>query len=228
MVGIKRQVSFFGPALLRAMGVDHFASRTHRVPPEVEPFHAITISRLAHSLKVEGRSIIHMEFGQPSTGAPHAAIAKAHAVLDADGMGYWESPALKARIARRYATDHGIDVHPDRILLTTGASPGLVLALSSLFEPGDRIALARPNYVSYRNTLRALHLTPVETPCGATRGSSFPPRRLPRSIRPPPASSSPARQTPPARSFRRRSFAPSPSSAKPATSASSRTRSTTA
>ena len=64
---------------------------------DVEPFHAISISRLAHDLKAQGRSIIHMEFGQPSTGAPRAAIARAHQVLDTDAMGYWESTALKAR-----------------------------------------------------------------------------------------------------------------------------------
>ena len=45
---------------------------------EIDPFHAISVSRLAHELKAEGRSIIHMEFGQPSTGAPDAAIAEAH------------------------------------------------------------------------------------------------------------------------------------------------------
>ena len=48
-------------------------------------------------MKAEGRSIIHMEFGQPSTGAPAAAIARAHQVLDADAMGYWESPDLRVR-----------------------------------------------------------------------------------------------------------------------------------
>jgi aspartate/methionine/tyrosine aminotransferase len=51
------------------------------MPAELEPFHAIAISSLAHALKAEGRSIIHMEFGQPSTGAPAAAIAAAHKVL---------------------------------------------------------------------------------------------------------------------------------------------------
>ena len=136
------------------------------MPSDVAPFHAIAISRLAHALKAEGRSIIHMEFGQPSTGAPRSAVRIAHEILDTDGMGYWESPALKARIARRYADDHGLAIDPERILLTCGASPALVLALASLFEPGDRIALARPNYVSYRNTLRALHLQPVEIACG--------------------------------------------------------------
>jgi aspartate/methionine/tyrosine aminotransferase len=133
---------------------------------QIEPFHAIAISRLAHQLKGEGRSIIHMEFGQPSTGAPKAAIARAHAVLDSDGMGYWESPALRARLARHYAETYGVEVEDGRIVLTCGASPALVLALLAAFSPGDRVALARPGYVAYRNTLTALRMTPVEIPCG--------------------------------------------------------------
>jgi aspartate/methionine/tyrosine aminotransferase len=132
----------------------------------IAPFHAIDISRLAHKMAVEGRSVIHMEFGQPSTGAPKAAIAVAHTVLDADAMGYWESPALKARIARHYREHYAVAVDPDHILLTCGASPALVLALTSAFAPGARIALARPGYVAYRNTLAALHMTPVEIGCG--------------------------------------------------------------
>jgi aspartate/methionine/tyrosine aminotransferase len=132
---------------------------------DVEPFHAIAISRLAHDLKAQGRSIIHMEFGQPSTGAPSAAIARAHEVLDTDGMGYWESTALKARLARHYRDMYGVEVDAEQFIFTCGASPALVLALSSSFSPGDRVALARPGYVAYRNTLRALHLVPVEIPC---------------------------------------------------------------
>jgi len=134
---------------------------------QIDPFQAIGVSRLAHQLKSEGRSIIHMEFGQPSTGAPRAAIAAAHRVLDTDGMGYWESPALKARIARHYAETYGLEVEPDRLVLTCGASPALVLALASTFDAGDRVALARPGYVAYRNTLKALHMQPVEIACGA-------------------------------------------------------------
>lgn len=133
---------------------------------EIDPFLAINISRLAHKLKGEGRSIIHMEFGQPSTGAPRAAIETAHRVLDSDGMGYWESPALRARIARHYENHYGVLVEPERIIITCGASPALVLALTSAFGAGDRVALARPGYVAYRNTLKALHLVPVEIPCG--------------------------------------------------------------
>lgn len=134
---------------------------------QVEPFQAIAISRLAHELESAGRSIIHMEFGQPSTGAPRAAIEAAHHVLDTSTLGYWESPTLKARIARHYGETYGVSVSAEQIVLTCGASPALLLALISTFEPGDRVALARPGYVAYRNTLRALKMVPVELECGA-------------------------------------------------------------
>ena len=133
---------------------------------EISPFHAIAISREAHALEAQGRSILHMEFGQPSTGAPAEAIAVAHEVLDTDPMGYWESQKLKERIARLYADRHGVAVDPEQVLLTCGASPGLVLALTCLFAPGARVSTARPGYVAYRNTLRALYLEPVEVACG--------------------------------------------------------------
>jgi aspartate/methionine/tyrosine aminotransferase len=61
---------------------------------------------------------------------------------------------------------YGVAVEAEQFVLTCGASPALTLALSSTFSPGDRIALARPGYVAYRNTLRALHMQPVEIACG--------------------------------------------------------------
>ncbi|NHN89100.1 aminotransferase class I/II-fold pyridoxal phosphate-dependent enzyme [Acetobacter conturbans] len=136
--------------------------------PQIDPFHTISLSTVAHRLASEGRSIIHMEFGQPSTGAPEAAIARAHHVLDTDPMGYWESQPLRERIARHYMEQYGVTVSPERIVLTSGASPALLLALTSCFIPGARVALARPGYVAYRNTLRTLHMEPVEIVCGET------------------------------------------------------------
>jgi aspartate/methionine/tyrosine aminotransferase len=132
----------------------------------VDPFFAISISRLAHRMKAAGEPVIHMEFGQPSTGAPAAAVARAQEVLAADGMGYWESPALKQRIADYYRDTHGVAVDAEQVILTCGASPAFVLALTCAFAPGARVALARPGYVAYRNTLRALHMVPVEIGCG--------------------------------------------------------------
>lgn len=133
---------------------------------DIAPFQAIAISRRAHELKAAGQRILHMEFGQPSTGAPKGAIAAAHHVLDSEAMGYWESLPLKERICRHYREGFGVDLSPRRMVITCGASPALVLALSTAFNPGDRIAMARPGYVAYRNTVRALNLEPVEIACG--------------------------------------------------------------
>ena len=134
-------------------------------PDPVEPFHAITLSRLARRLEAAGRHIIHMEFGQPSSGAPAAAIARAADVLANDPGSYWESEPLKARIAALYQTRHGVHVAPERIVLSCGASPALVLALTSAFRPGDVIAMARPGYVAYRNNCHALGMTVQEIAC---------------------------------------------------------------
>src|SRR3546814_1641039 len=108
-----------------------------------------------------------MEFGQPSTGAPAAAIDAARRALDSDRMGYWESAALQERLARLYRERYGIETGAGQFLLTCGASPALLMALSIGFEAGDRIAMARPGYVPYRNPVRALGMLPVEIPSGA-------------------------------------------------------------
>ena len=135
---------------------------------EVDPFHAISIGRLAYDLAEQGRDVVHMEYGQPSTGAPVEAIAAAHQALDSDPGGYWESTALKQRIARHYDEAYGVLVDEEQVILTCGASPALVLALSCLFRPGARVVMARPGYVAYRNTLKAMYLEPVEVACGPT------------------------------------------------------------
>lgn len=137
-------------------------------PADVEPFHAMALSRAAHRIEASGRPVFHMEFGQPSTGAPPRAIAAAHARLDSEPGGYWESQALRERIAALYAERHGLTIAADRILLTCGASPALTLAIAGLFSPGDSIAFVRPGYVAYRNAIKALGRVPVEIAADAS------------------------------------------------------------
>ncbi len=136
----------------------------------VEPFHAIAIAQLAYKRAASGLPVYHMEFGQPSAGAPKAAIAAAHQVLDRDPMGYWESVPLKERLSRHYADVYGLQIVPERFPITMGASAALTVAFTLLFAPGDAVALARPGYSPYRNALRALHLIPHEVRCDATSG----------------------------------------------------------
>ena len=133
----------------------------------VEPFHAVAINRLAHELARRGRDVIHMEVGQPSAGAPRVALDAAERAMRSDKLGYWESGALRERIARHYQEWYGVEVAPARVVLTPGASGALLLAFTVLLEAGDRVAMGRPGYPAYRNVLNALGMQPVELPCGA-------------------------------------------------------------
>ena len=128
-----------------------------------------------------------MHFGQPSEGASPAALDAARAHLEGrlEGpAGYWESAALRERIALHYREQHAVDVAPERILLTTGASAGLVATFTTLFAAGDRVGLARPGYPAYRNALRALGRVPVEIDCGPGHGFRLTPELLPPSGEP--------------------------------------------
>jgi aspartate/methionine/tyrosine aminotransferase len=136
----------------------------------VTPFYAGQIGAQAAALARAGRSVIAMHFGQPTEGAPPAALAAARAQADTGPMGYWESPDLKRRIVRHYAETYGVTVPAERILLTGGASAGLVAAFATLLAHGDRVALARPGYPAYRNALQALGREAVEIDCGPEVG----------------------------------------------------------
>ena len=132
----------------------------------VEPFYAVEINRLANERSRRGLAVIHMEVGQPSAGAPRAAIEAGQRALAGADQGYWESSALKQRIAALYGERYGLAPDSSQVMLTMGASGALVLALAALFERGSRVALARPGYPAHRNVLRVLGLEPQELDCG--------------------------------------------------------------
>jgi len=148
----------------------------------IPPFYAGQIGAQAAQRVRRGLGVIPMHFGQPSEGASPAALAAARAHVDGrlDGpAGYWESAPLRERIALHYRDEHRVEVSPERILLTTGASAGLVATFTALFAAGDRVALARPGYPAYRNALRALGRVPVEIDCGPEHGFRLTPELLP-------------------------------------------------
>ncbi len=134
---------------------------------KVAPFYAVELNRIANERQRRGLPVIHMEVGQPSAGAPAAAIEAGQRALRDAPQGYWESSALAERIVALYRDRHGLDIDATRILLTMGASAAIVLALAVLFPRGSRVAVPRPGYPAHRNVLHALGLAPVEIDCGA-------------------------------------------------------------
>jgi len=136
---------------------------------DIPPFYASEIGRQALALQRAGRRIVAMHFGQPTLGPPPAVHAAAHRAIDTGPNGYVESLELRERISRHYLETYDVPVSTSRILLTAGASAGLVATFTTLFAAGDRVGLARPGYPAYRNSLAALGRVPVEIDCGADR-----------------------------------------------------------
>jgi aspartate/methionine/tyrosine aminotransferase len=136
---------------------------------DIPPFYAGQIGAQAHRLRRAGRPVIGMHFGQPTEPPPPGVHAAAHRSIDTGPTGYYESPELRERIAHHYHETYGLRIAPSRVLLTLGASAGLVAAFTTLFAGGDRVGVLRPGYPAYRNALRALGREPVEIDCGPER-----------------------------------------------------------
>ncbi|MEM8870222.1 MAG: aminotransferase class I/II-fold pyridoxal phosphate-dependent enzyme, partial [Pseudomonadota bacterium] len=131
----------------------------------VDPFIVMDVMEAARRAEAEGRTIIHMEVGQPGTPAPAAARRALARAMEAGPMGYTVAlglPALRQAIAGLYGTWYDVDLSPDRVVVTTGSSAAFQLAFLSLFDAGDKVAIGDPGYPSYRNILKALSLTPVQ------------------------------------------------------------------
>lgn len=133
----------------------------------VDPFIVMDVMDAARRAEAAGRHIIHMEVGQPGTGAPRDAIARLSADMADDPLGYTVGlglPQLRERIAQHYLDWYGVTLDPDRVVITAGASGAFLLAFSALFDTGERVGLGAPCYPSYRQILKALDLCAVDMP----------------------------------------------------------------
>jgi len=148
---------------------------------DVPPFIVMDVMAAAAQLEANGAQIVHMEVGQPAAPAPTVAREAAAAALAHGRIGYTEAlgvPSLRRRIARHYGDTYGLALDPARVVVTTGSSGGFILAFLSLFEAGDRVALANPGYPPYRHTLSALGCEPVLIETSAETRWALSPERL--------------------------------------------------
>lgn len=131
----------------------------------VDPFIVMDVMEAARQAEEKGRHIIHMEVGQPSTGAPMAARRALADALENNALGYTVAlglPALRQRIAQLYGEWYNVDLNPERVVVTPGSSGAFLLSFTALFDSGDRVGIGAPGYPSYRQILKALGLTPVD------------------------------------------------------------------
>lgn len=136
---------------------------------DIEPFHVMDLLARARALEAQGRDIVHMEIGEPDFVTPAPIREAAKRALDAGHTHYTPSlglPALREAISAFYRSDYGVDVSPERIIVTPGASGALLLTMGVLVDPGDQVLMADPGYPCNRHFTRLMEGEAVGVPVG--------------------------------------------------------------
>jgi len=137
---------------------------------DIEPFHVMDLLARARAMEAGGRSVIHMEVGEPDFVTPQAIIDAGIQALRQGETHYTPAlglPALREKIADYYQQSYGISVAAERIIITPGASGALQLALGVLVNPGDQVLMADPGYPCNRHFVRLFEGQPVSIPVDA-------------------------------------------------------------
>ncbi len=152
---------------------------------EIPPFLVMDVLERAMDMSACGADVIHLEVGEPDFDTP---MNISHAGVEAlkSGKTHYTSstglPELKKAIALHHAKNYGVDVDPQCVIVTSGSSPAILLALAALLDPGDEIILSDPHYACYPNFVRFLGGNPVFVNIYAEEGFQMSPERVKQAI----------------------------------------------
>ena len=116
---------------------------------EIAPFRVMELMERAKSLENSGKTVVHFEVGEPDFATAAPIVEAGMRALEAGHTKYTQAlgiPELRARISRYYADVSRIEIPPERIVITAGASGGLLLLCALTLNPGDELLMADPGY----------------------------------------------------------------------------------
>ncbi|TAG44897.1 MAG: pyridoxal phosphate-dependent aminotransferase [Betaproteobacteria bacterium] len=154
------------------MNSSHLANRLQHIAP----FHVMEIAAHARRLQAAGRDVIHMEIGEPDFTTPQPVIDAAQSLL-ASGEIYYTSALgilpLRQAISGHYRRVYGIDIAPERIIVTAGGSAALLLASALVVNRDDEILLTDPSYPCNRHFVRVMEGVPRTIATSAEENYQF-------------------------------------------------------
>jgi len=132
---------------------------------EIKPFIVMDVMARAEELEKAGEDVVHLEVGEPDFDTP-VVIREAAMEAMASGKTHYTHAMglleLREEICAYYRREYGVTVTPDRIMVTSGTSPAMLLMMIALLEQGDEVILSNPHYACYPNFIRAAGGAPVE------------------------------------------------------------------
>ena len=145
----------------------------------IAPFHVMDVLARARALEAQGRSIIHLEIGEPDFPTDARVVQAGIEALRAGHTYYLPAlglPELRRAIADHYPATHRPD--PGRIVVTPGGSGALLAACAALINPGDRVLMTDPGYPCNRHFVRLFGGEAIEVPVDATTNYQLTPEHV--------------------------------------------------
>jgi aspartate/methionine/tyrosine aminotransferase len=143
----------------------HLASRV----ANIAPFHVMELAKMATDLERQGRHIIHMGIGEPDFSAAQPVLDAAARAMAEGRLQYTSAlglPALREAIATNYRRVYGLDIAPERIIVTAGASAALLLACAALVDRDAEVLMPDPSYPCNRHFVAAFEGKATMIPSG--------------------------------------------------------------
>lgn len=130
----------------------------------------------ARALEAQGRSVVHLEIGEPDFPTPRHIVEAAKQALD-DGWTHYGPtqgyPELRESIASYICRTRGLKVGPESVSVVPGGKPIIFFPMLALLEPGDEVVYPNPGFPIYESMIRFLGAKPVPIPLIEERGFSF-------------------------------------------------------
>jgi aspartate/methionine/tyrosine aminotransferase len=130
----------------------------------------------ARALEAQGRSVIHLEIGEPDFPTPPHIVEAAKRALDEGWTHYGPAqglPELREAIAAHVSRTRGISVGAQHVSVVPGGKPIIFFPMLALLEPGDEVIYPNPGFPIYESMIRFLGARPVPMPLAESRGFSF-------------------------------------------------------
>jgi aspartate/methionine/tyrosine aminotransferase len=130
----------------------------------------------ARALEATGKSVIHLEIGEPDFNTPAHIVEAAKKALDEGWTHYGPTqglPELRQVIADSTSRSHGVKVGPESVCVVPGGKPIIFFPILALIEAGDEVIYPNPGFPIYESMIRYAGGTPVPMPLEESRGFSF-------------------------------------------------------
>ena len=148
---------------------------------EIPPFIVMDVLERAAAMERDGVDVVHLEVGEPDFDTPACVLDAGLRAMRSGRTHYTHSLGiheLREAICEHYGSRYGVEVTPDRVVVTAGTSPGLFLAFAALLEPGDEVILSNPHYACYPHFVRFLQGQPVFVNVEEPDGFQYRPERI--------------------------------------------------